>query len=201
MGQTGSGVGRRPTYQWGVFDLRLPATREPVATFDRQRDAQRATNAMNAALSADDLWERTAEGCIVPPYRLGAIHRDRHREMMVDGKRMLAHRAVFLQTYGYLPKVVRHSCDNPPCINPAHLLGGTQADNVHDMHERGRARKARGEQSGRAKLTWEQVRAIRAALAAGATPASQARAYGVDHKVIRNIRDGKTWKERNEHGV
>lgn len=37
----------------------------------------------------------------------------------------------------------RHSCDNPPCCNPAHLLEGTQADNVADMHSRGRRVYAR----------------------------------------------------------
>ena len=34
--------------------------------------------------------------------------------------------------------VVRHKCDNPPCINPAHLEIGTQADNIADAFARGR---------------------------------------------------------------
>lgn len=36
-------------------------------------------------------------------------------------------------------KVIRHTCDNPLCVKPAHLLVGTQADNVADMHARGRS--------------------------------------------------------------
>lgn len=35
---------------------------------------------------------------------------------------------------------LRHRCDNPPCCNPAHLIPGTQAENVADMHMRKRRR-------------------------------------------------------------
>ena len=34
--------------------------------------------------------------------------------------------------------VILHTCDNPPCINPNHLLAGTQAANLNDMRRKGR---------------------------------------------------------------
>jgi hypothetical protein len=34
--------------------------------------------------------------------------------------------------------VVRHTCDNPACINPAHLVKGSQKENVSDMLQRQR---------------------------------------------------------------
>ena len=51
-----------------------------------------------------------------------------------------AHRLAWSVVNGPIPPgmQIRHSCDNPPCVNPAHLLLGTNHDNVLDMARRGR---------------------------------------------------------------
>jgi hypothetical protein len=61
--------------------------------------------------------------------------------LIVDGTRktMKAHRAVYLTCVGDVPAglFLLHSCDNPPCCNPAHLRPGTQIENMHDRKTRG----------------------------------------------------------------
>lgn len=59
--------------------------------------------------------------------------------------------------------VVRHSCDNPKCVNPEHLLTGTHADNMRDCINRGRFRTGvvRGEDKVNAKLTNHNVIMLR----------------------------------------
>lgn len=65
----------------------------------------------------------------------------------VHGSR-LAHRAMLAEKLGRpVVGVSRHSCDNPPCINPEHLAEGTHADNVDDKVSRGRQRGGRYNQS------------------------------------------------------
>lgn len=56
----------------------------------------------------------------------------------VHGSR-LAHRAVLAAKLGRpVAGVARHTCDNPPCVNPDHIVEGTQAQNVADAVERDR---------------------------------------------------------------
>jgi hypothetical protein len=112
------------------------------------------------------------------------------------GKTVYTHRLAFFMAYGYWPVVCRHTCDNPPCCNPGHLLDGTQADNLADARERGGERFpiAPGSHNLWAKLTDQDVRDIRRAGRAGITGAEITGLYGVSRPTIYLILQGKTWR-------
>ena len=78
-------------------------------------------------------------------------HRGSHR----------AHRYAYIECVGPVPAglVVCHKCDNKLCVRPDHLFAGSQADNIADKVAKGR--QARGAAIGNAKLTSEDVAAIR----------------------------------------
>lgn len=62
-------------------------------------------------------------------------------------RKWLTHRIAWIITNGPLPDgmFVLHHCDNPPCVNPAHLWAGTIADNCHDRDRKGRQVSPRGD--------------------------------------------------------
>lgn len=134
----------------------------------------------------------TASPCIAWPGTVGS-----HGYGVIG--RLLAHRAAYCDhhsvTLGSIEgQVVRHTCDNPRCVNPLHLTLGTQADNMQDMRERGRARKVPmpGEANPAAKLTAREVRDIRERAGAGA--AALAREFRVSETAVRDVIAGRSWR-------
>lgn len=84
--------------------------------------------------------QRHENGCLVWTGALdGAFGYGR---VVISGTRSTAnaHRWIYEQTNGPIPPglVVRHKCDNPPCVDLDHLELGTYADNAHDRDSRGR---------------------------------------------------------------
>jgi hypothetical protein len=68
----------------------------------------------------------------------GRLCFDRHQQN--------AHRVAYQLATGHDPGdlIVCHSCDNPPCCNPAHLWVGTHGDNARDKVAKGRWNGNRG---------------------------------------------------------
>lgn len=132
-------------------------------------------------------------------------------KLRVDGKYWLAHRFSYHLLIGTIPNglFVLHRCDNPCCVNPAHLRLGTHAENVADMMRKGRdamsanpeqwreygRRLGRsgstfGENNSHAKLTASQVQEIRKRSANARALAAR---FGVNKSAIYRIWNGTSW--------
>jgi len=132
--------------------------------------------------------------------------------------------AFFLAYGRWPTPCARHRCDTTLCCRPDHLLEGTRRDNNEDRDRRGRqvtprgdrhgshthpeswkrgeAHHARcrpecmprGEQHGNAKLTEDQIHAIRCRADNGEAHSSIARDFNVDRSNVRAIVARRTWR-------
>jgi hypothetical protein len=115
-----------------------------------------------------------------------------------NGKRMGAHRASFLMHGGVVPDGhdVMHRCDTKACVRPDHLTAGTRTENLLDGFAAPRNQGVcAGENNGRARLTWDDVHAIRSAPRVYGSIPILAAQYGVSAGQINQIRSGRKWPE------
>lgn len=114
--------------------------------------------------------------------------------LRLDGKMILAHRAIWSVINGDIPAGVEvcHKCDNPLCCNPEHLFLGTHTDNMRDMSAKGRTGTHFGIANVNAKLTPDSVRAIRK-LSGTFSQRKIAEMHGVNQAAVWAILAGKTW--------
>lgn len=143
-------------------------------------------NKVNRA-SEDECWLWT-----------GAVDTRGYGNMNCDGRTKRSHRIAWELAHGPIPPgvghhgtVVMHTCDNRICCNPAHLKLGDHSANMADMREKGRRKQINaGQANGRAKLTPEQVHAIRLDKRGKRTIAKD---YGISPAQAQRIRNGQQW--------
>lgn len=113
-------------------------------------------------------------------------------------KVFLAHRYSYELHFGPIPAglYVCHKCDNPPCVNPAHLFLGTNSENILDCIAKGRFgdHRVQGARHGCAKLTDAQVYAIRERCNRGDLRPLIAQDFGVSLSLVSHIHTRRVWK-------
>jgi hypothetical protein len=113
---------------------------------------------------------------------------------VVKGKSRFAHRVAWMLFHKQLVPdglCILHTCDNPPCCNPAHLFLGTTDDNNKDAAVKGR--KPRGSLGPTSILKENQVRTIRRLLSLGTPQKVIARKFNVSVSAVSHISTRYTW--------
>lgn len=124
---------------------------------------------------------------------VGYRDKDGYGSIAINGESLRASRVAYMEAHGQIPEglVVRHKCDNPPCIKAEHLELGTHRDNTHDAIARGRW--AVGERNGDARLTNAEVTEIMRARGQGKSADQLAADFEVGRSTIYRILRGQSW--------
>lgn len=130
----------------------------------------------------------------------GAKKTKGYGNVRINKKYLTSRRVAFILANGPIISnyIVCHTCDNPSCCNPNHLMLGTIKGNTSDMLMKGRQKKkiyaARGENNGNSKLSSMQVIEIRNAYERKLLNQYELAAkYKVSQLAISSIIRRKTW--------
>lgn len=124
----------------------------------------------------------------------GALNPSGYGTFRLGGRQMRASKAALIRAGIPVPDgaCVLHRCDNPPCVNPAHLYVGDRKQNAIDCSARGRTNKSgRGEKHWASRYSDAEQDSWRERAAAGESFKSIARSSGAHpshvSRVVRGI--------------
>jgi hypothetical protein len=122
--------------------------------------------------------------------------RDGYGVFWYDGKNRRASRMAWLTEKGHegmAGMLMCHRCDNPCCVNIAHLFLGTNTDNLHDMALKKRSTRFLGESHPGAKITAVEVVAIRRMAETGSAHSAIAACFGISQTQASRIIKRTRW--------
>lgn len=131
--------------------------------------------------------------------RTASLNKGGYAKTWYEKKSTLLHRVVYCHSNdvtmaSIAGMSVRHTCDNPRCINPAHLVLGTHKENMEDKVSRGRTHRNMPQLRA---LTNEQAESIRTEYVKYSSTAGTyalAVKYGVSQPVIHKIVTGRHYR-------
>ena len=114
-------------------------------------------------------------------------------QFSIDGKNKRAHRVSWELVTGPIPygAMICHSCDNPGCVNPAHLCAETQSYNMLDASEKGRLLPQSGEHNSMCKITDAEVKKIKDRIANGVVQHKIAAEFNISQQHVSDINTGR----------
>lgn len=116
---------------------------------------------------------------------------------MGDNVAVNAHRYAYLAFVGDIVEgnYVLHTCDTRCCVNPDHLIQGTQKENMRQASERKRLKvpSLTGEKNPSAKLSGEDVKNILWLKSLGLASSEIAKCFPVSRRQVRDIGRG-SWR-------
>lgn len=142
-------------------------------------------------------WDVDNSGC----WSFRGSKRKGYGRVSDRGRSVVATRVVWEHVHQQpLPpgQVVMHTCDNPPCVNPQHLVAGTPKENAVDMISKGRFTPPRGIRNGSSKLKEPEVIAIRSQYDEGRKRSEIAEEFGVSLPLVYAIGARTRWRHLEE---
>jgi hypothetical protein len=165
----------------GIDFLYLAVTRKDAAMGVKSEDERWAKFVTEGA--PGDCWEW--RGALNHAgYGMFSMHRPGHPRQVV------ASRAALIRAGVAIPPgmCALHRCDNPPCVNPAHLYVGDRKQNAADCSSRGRTNKGgRGQSHWASRYSDAEQQTWRDRAALGESYKSIARSTGASPTHISRV--------------